>query len=63
MPPTGDPSAHPPVGPGPALADVLPSVARSLGVPWGGGADDAPTRPGFDLPPTRRAVTVLNQSS
>ena len=31
MPPTGDPSAHPPVGPGPALADVLPSVARSLG--------------------------------
>ena len=59
MPPTGDPSAHPPVGPGPALADVLPSVAHSLGVPWGGGAGEAPARPGFDLPPTRRAVTVL----
>ena len=40
MPPTGDPSAHPPVGPGPALADVLPSVARSLGVPWGAGAGE-----------------------
>jgi hypothetical protein len=59
MPPTGDPSAHPPVGPGPALADVLPSVARSLGVPWGERAGEAPTRPGFDLPPTLRAVTVL----
>jgi hypothetical protein len=59
MPPTGDPSEHPPVGPGPALADVLPSVARSLGVPWGEGAGEAPVRPGFDLPPTRRAVTVL----
>jgi hypothetical protein len=59
MPPTGDPSAHPPVGPGPALADVLPSVARSLGVPWGAGGGAAPERPGFDLPPTRRAVTVL----
>ena len=59
MPPTGDPSAQPPVGPGPALADVLPSVARSLGVPWGGGAGEAPARPGFDLPPTRRAVIVL----
>ncbi|MFL6169812.1 MAG: alkaline phosphatase family protein [Ornithinibacter sp.] len=57
MPPTGDPSASPPVGTGPALADVLPSVARSLGVAWGGGAGRA--RPGFDLPPTRRAVTVL----
>ncbi len=59
MPQTGDPSAHPPVGPGPALADVLPSVARSLGVPWGGGADGPEPRPGFDLPPARRAVTVL----
>jgi len=59
MPPTGDPSAQPPVGPGPTLADVLPSVARSLGVPWGGAAGEAPERPGFDLPPTRRAVTVL----
>ena len=59
MPPTGDPSAHPPVGPGPALADVLPSVAHSLGVPWGGGAGEAPARQGFDLPPSRRAVTVL----
>ncbi len=57
MPPTGDPSASPPVGPGPALADVLPSVARSLGVPWGGGAGRG--RGGFDLPPARRAVTVL----
>ena len=56
MPPTGDPSAQPPVGPGPSLADVLPSVARSLGVRWSGAAPD---RPGFDLPPTRRAVTVL----
>jgi hypothetical protein len=55
MPPTGDPSASPPVGPGPALADVLPSVARSLGVAWPGGE----RRPGFDLPPTRRSVTVL----
>jgi len=59
MPPTGDPSAQPPVGPGPALADVLPSVARSLGVPWGAGGGGAPERPGFDLPPARRAVTVL----
>jgi len=59
MPPTGDPSAQPPVGPGPALADVLPSVARSLGVPWGAGTGRALERPGFDLPPTRRAVTVL----
>ena len=58
MPPTGDPSAQPPVGAGPSLADVLPSVARSLGVPWGAGAGAAPP-PGFDLPPTRRAVTVL----
>ena len=58
MPPTGDPSAQPPVGPGPALADVLPSVARSLGVPWPA-AGAGPERPGFDLPPTRRAVTVL----
>ncbi|HYN67805.1 MAG TPA: nucleotide pyrophosphatase/phosphodiesterase family protein [Ornithinibacter sp.] len=56
MRPTGDPSAQPPVGPGPSLADVLPSVARSLGVAWGGASTD---RPGFDLPPTRRAVTVL----
>lgn len=56
MPPTGDPSAQPPVGPGPSLADVLPSVARSLGVPWRASPPDAV---GFDLPPTRRAVTVL----
>ena len=56
MPPTGDPSAQPPVGPGPSLADVLPSVARSLGVPWPRRGPDAA---GFDLPPTRRAVTVL----
>ena len=52
MSPTGDPSASPPVGPGPALADVLPSVARSLGVAWDGGAGSG--RPGFDLPPARR---------
>jgi hypothetical protein len=57
MSPTGDPSASPPVGPGPALADVLPSVARSLGVAWDGGAGSG--RPGFDLPPARRSVTVL----
>jgi len=56
VPPTGDPSAQPPVGPGPSLADVLPSVARSLGVSW---AQADPGRPGFDLPPTRRSVTVL----
>jgi len=56
MPPTGDPSAQPPVGDQPSLADVLPSVARSLAVPWGG---SAPGRPGLDLPPARRAVTVL----
>jgi hypothetical protein len=44
-----------PLGSGPALADVLPSVARSLGVPW-------PRVPGaHDLafPPARRAVVVL----
>ena len=35
MPSTGDPSALAPVGPAPSLADVLPSVARSLGVAWG----------------------------
>ena len=57
MSPTGDPSASPPVGPGPALADVLPSVARSLGGAWGREAGAA--RPGFDLPPARRAVAVL----
>ena len=51
MPPTGDPSAHPPVGPGPALADVLPSVARSLGVPWGGERARRPTRPGSTCRP------------
>ncbi len=63
MPPTGDSSIVPPVGAGPSLADVLPSVAVSLGVPWprpdlpGQGA--APAYEGFDLPPTRRAVVVL----
>lgn len=56
MPPTGDPSEQPPVGPQASLADVLPSIARSLGVPVGG---QPPVRPGFDLPPTRRAVVVL----
>jgi hypothetical protein len=56
MPATGDPSAQAPVGPQASLADVLPSVARSLGVPVGG---EPPLRPGFDLPPARRAVVVL----
>ena len=55
MPSTGDPSASPPVGAGPSLADVLPSVATSLGVPWRG----ATASDGFALPPTRRAVVVL----
>ncbi|HSF97135.1 MAG TPA: alkaline phosphatase family protein [Ornithinibacter sp.] len=61
MPSTGDPSALPPVGAGPSLADVLPSVARSLGVPWGAvvPSGDGTASRGFDLPPTRRAVVVL----
>ena len=44
-----------PLGRGPSLADVLPSVARSLGVPWPRpeGAHD------LALPPARRAVVVL----
>ncbi|MGL5819264.1 MAG: alkaline phosphatase family protein [Phycicoccus sp.] len=44
-------------GPGPVLADVLPGVARSIGVPWpppGSGAHR-----GLELPPARRAVVVL----
>ena len=44
-----------PLGDGPSLADVLPSVARSIGVGWphvAGGHDLA-------LPPARRAVVVL----
>ncbi|MDF3045119.1 MAG: alkaline phosphatase family protein [Ornithinibacter sp.] len=57
MPPTGDPSADPPVGVGPALADVLPSVAVSLGVPWSAG--DGTAYVGFAMPPARRAVVVL----
>lgn len=61
MPSTGDPSALPPVGAGPSLADVLPSVARSLGVPWGVAASggDGTASEDFALPPTRRAVVVL----
>ena len=55
MPPTGDPSAQPPVGDGPSLADVLPSVAASLGVPPG----DRLPPPRLTLPPARRAVVVL----
>ena len=55
MPSTGDPSASPPVGAGPSLADVLPSVATSLGVPWRG----ATASDGFALAPTRRAGVVL----
>src|SRR5918993_5640418 len=57
MPATGDPSAEPPVGVGPALVDVLPSVATSLGVPWSAG--DGTAYVGFEMPPTRRAVVVL----
>ena len=55
MPLTGDPSVDPPVGDGPALADVLPAVAASLGVPAGDGMPE----PRLTLPPTRRAVVVL----
>lgn len=55
MPGTGDASVQPPVGGGPALADVLPSVATSLGVPW----RTQRSYGGFDLPPARRAVVVL----
>ena len=61
MPSTGDPSAAAPVGSAPSLADVLPSVARSLGVAWGtprAGGDPAASD-GFAFPPTRRAVVVL----
>jgi hypothetical protein len=57
MPPTGDPSADPPVGEGPSLADVLPSVATSLGVPWRSG--DGTAYVGLGMPPARRAVVVL----
>lgn len=55
MPPTGDPSAEPPVGDGPSLADVLPAVAASLGVPPG----ERMPAPRLALPPARRAVVVL----
>lgn len=55
MPPTGDPSALPPVGDGPSLADVLPAVAASLGVPPGAGTPS----PRLALAPARRAVVVL----
>ncbi len=50
----GRPVPDSPLGDGPSLADVLPSVARSLGVPWPRGA-------GHDLAlsPARRAVVVL----
>ncbi len=64
-PSTGDASTQPPVGPGPALSDVLPSVALSLGVPWGrpdlegAGDGDGAAYTGLDLPPARRAVVVL----
>jgi hypothetical protein len=53
--PTGDPSAQPPVGDGPSLADVLPAVAASLGVP----GDDRMPLPRLTLAPARRAVVVL----
>ncbi len=54
MPPAS-PVPPSPLGAGPSLADVLPSVARSLGVPWPliAGATD------LELPPARRAVVVL----
>jgi hypothetical protein len=54
MPP-GSPVPPSPLGGGPSLADVLPSVARSLAVPWPlvAGAHD------LALPPARRAVVVL----
>ena len=55
MPPTGDPSEHPPVGDGPSLADVLPAVAASLGVP----GDERMPGPRLVFPPARRAVVVL----
>lgn len=52
MPSTGDPSAAAPVGSAPSLADVLPSVARSLGVvrgtPRAGG--DRAASDGFAFP-------------
>ena len=57
MPPTGDPSADPPTGEGPSLADVLPGVAASLGVSRARGGGTASV--GFSLPPARRAVVVL----
>jgi Type I phosphodiesterase / nucleotide pyrophosphatase len=53
--PTGDPSAQPPVGDGPSLADVLPAVAASLGVPVG----ERMPLPRLTLTPARRAVVVL----
>ncbi|MGL4175697.1 MAG: alkaline phosphatase family protein [Dermatophilaceae bacterium] len=44
-------------GSGPVLADVLPGVARSIGVPWPQPGSRA--RRGLELPPARRAVVVL----
>ncbi|MGL5864555.1 MAG: alkaline phosphatase family protein [Dermatophilaceae bacterium] len=44
-------------GSGPVLADVLPGVARSIGVPWPPPGSSA--RRGLELPPARRAVVVL----
>jgi Type I phosphodiesterase / nucleotide pyrophosphatase len=55
VPATGDPSAQPPVGNGPSLADVLPAVAVSLGVAPG----ERMPSPRLTLPPARRAVVVL----
>lgn len=50
-------TSAPVAGDPPVLADVLPGVARSLGVPWP--PPGSPARPGPDLPPARRAVVVL----
>ncbi|MGL5928909.1 MAG: alkaline phosphatase family protein [Dermatophilaceae bacterium] len=44
-------------GSGPVLADVLPGVARSIGVSWPPPGSRA--RRGLELPPARRAVVVL----
>jgi hypothetical protein len=52
-PPPGVPPS--PLGHGPSLADVLPSVARSIAVPW----PDLPGAHDLLLPPARRAVVVL----
>ncbi len=54
MPPPA-PVPPSPLGSGPSLADVLPSVARTVGVPW----PVLPGRHDLALPPAPRAVVVL----